>query len=386
MFSDVKRDEVYLSRLAECIARHYGLEAESITPAKRGYYGETWKLRANGKAYFLKLSYAYLHKDTYENSLHIVDYLCAHGIDFIGEIIKTTNGALSVRFDSAVLGIFAWIDGDNVQNEQTKIAEYQMLAKVYTVPCDGLSLGTKSDFTENPPTGIVSAETALAGATSAEFDLTETDLTKALLAGIASAKSTFIDHISAKPVSAEILPTEDFSAACADLFFTQCETLRGMQDNTAADLLRLFAAHEAEIAHYAERLRYFSRKCRADFSHFHITHGDAGGNILQNGDRFSLVDWDSPLFAPPERDAWFCMHWDWAMRAFHDALRQNGISYKLQPERLAYYCYHFFFFYLTVYLETFFELPQCREEIVRDCAEYFPGWITDSLRFADTIV
>jgi hypothetical protein len=36
--------------------------------------------------------------------------------------------------------VFDWIDGENVQDERTKLPEYHMLAKVYTVPTDGLQI------------------------------------------------------------------------------------------------------------------------------------------------------------------------------------------------------------------------------------------------------
>jgi len=68
------------------------------------------------------------------------------------------------------------------------------------------------------------------------------------------------------------------------------------------------------------------------------------------------------------------------MDAFHNALRENGIAYTLQQNRLAYYCYYTFFFYLNAYLDRFV-LTGDTEGI----EEYMDGWIEESFRYADKI-
>ena len=45
----------YKTELAAFIEREYGLAATSIVPAKRGYYGETWRMDTADGRYFLKL-------------------------------------------------------------------------------------------------------------------------------------------------------------------------------------------------------------------------------------------------------------------------------------------------------------------------------------------
>jgi hypothetical protein len=71
------------------------------------------------------------------------------------------------------------------------------------------------------------------------------------------------------------------------------------------------------------------------------------------------------------------MSWDWAMSAFHNSLRENGINYTLQPKRLAYYCYDFFFFYLNAYLDA-----NTQADTVE---EYIDGWIKESVDYANMI-
>ena len=304
MYSSIKRSDKYKRCLIDFIQHEYGINSVSIIPAKRGFYGETWRLNTEDTGYFIKLVYPAVHKSVYERSFPIIQHLCDHGIDFISRIVKTKDGRLFTLFDGAVLSIFDWIDGENVQNDKTKVEEYKMLAKVYTIPLFGISI-----------------------------------------------------------------PREDFSGNSSVTFFEKWRAIKN------EPLRSLFEKNRAKIEHRAARLQHFSNLCRVDITDFYITHGDAGGNVIENDDKYFIVDWDNPIFAPPERDAWFCMSFDWAMTAFSDALRDNGIKYTLRPERLAYYCYDFFFYYLNAYLDA-----QTQADTVE---EYIDGWIEESFRYAD---
>jgi len=142
-------------------------------------------------------------------------------------------------------------------------------------------------------------------------------------------------------------------------------------------LCSLFEKNRAKIEHRAARLKRFSDLCRGDTTHFVITHGDAGGNVIENRDRYFIVDWDNAVLAPPERDAYFGMGWDWMLPAWSDALRENGINYTLRPERLAYYCYDSFFFDLNADLDASTQADTVEE--------YIDGWIAESFKYADEI-
>jgi hypothetical protein len=111
----------------------YQIVSVTLTPAKRGFYGETWRLETTNKNYFVKLDYS-PHKKIYKRSFPVIEHLCKNGINFISRIVNNANGELCTQFESAVLGIFEWIDGENMETDATKIPEYNMLAKVYTVP------------------------------------------------------------------------------------------------------------------------------------------------------------------------------------------------------------------------------------------------------------
>lgn len=43
MYSKVQRADAYTMRLLVFLAQEYGLKATNIVPAKRGFYGETWR-------------------------------------------------------------------------------------------------------------------------------------------------------------------------------------------------------------------------------------------------------------------------------------------------------------------------------------------------------
>jgi hypothetical protein len=293
--------------LLDFIKRGYEIEAAGIAPAKRGYYGETWRLDASDISYFVKLVYPNVHKTIYAQSFPIIQHLCDHGIDFISRIVKAKDGSLSTQFDNAILGIFDWIDGEHIETDATKIPEYQMLAKVYTIPADGISI-----------------------------------------------------------------PRESFSGKSAETFFNQ------WSETSDKKILTLLEKNRKKLEHRANRLKHFASLCKGDSAGFFITHGDAGGNLIKDGDKYFIVDWDNPILAPPERDAWVMCSRDWAREAFQYALRQNGIEHILRPDRLAYYCYHYFFFYLTSYLDGFTQL-----DTVQEIEEYIDGWIEASIKYAD---
>jgi hypothetical protein len=267
--------------------------------------------------------YAKQHQLLYERSFPVMERMSSCGIECISRIIKTSNGRLYTHFEGGTVGVFDWIEGENTQDERTKIPEYQMLAEIYTVPTKGLNI-----------------------------------------------------------------PQEYFGTDSAELLFKQIETVKQLPVSAVnTKLLTQFDRHQAEIERLYSRLQIFSQACKGDLSQFHITHGDAGGNVIISGDRFYTVDWDDPVLAPPERDAWFCLHWDWATTGFNEALKQRGINYTLRPERLAYYCYHSYFWYLTKYMETFLEYGDPNGALTAEVTDYLANsWIKENISYADKMM
>ena len=109
MYNKIHRNSEYLNRLKEFIFKKYCINAIAISPAKRGYYGETWRLEASNHTYFVKIDYFPRHQELFKNSLSVVEYLCNNNIDFIGNIIKTYDGKLYSIYNSATLGIFEYL-------------------------------------------------------------------------------------------------------------------------------------------------------------------------------------------------------------------------------------------------------------------------------------
>ncbi|MCL2771940.1 MAG: hypothetical protein FWD71_01205 [Oscillospiraceae bacterium] len=84
MYSNKNRDNEYINNLRDFIQRVYQITPITLKPAKRGYYGETWRLEtAENTRYFLKMVYPAAHKLVYERSFPIIQHLCDHDIDFI---------------------------------------------------------------------------------------------------------------------------------------------------------------------------------------------------------------------------------------------------------------------------------------------------------------
>ncbi|MDW7658980.1 MAG: aminoglycoside phosphotransferase family protein [Bacillota bacterium] len=313
----IRQDQQYIACLTDFVREAYGLEAISIVPAKRGYYGETWRLNTEKNCYFLKLDYSSQHQVKYRNSLEVVEYLCASGIDFISRIIKTRADNLFSIFNSAVLCVFNWFDGDNIETDETKIPEYTLLSRIYPLTRPGFEI-----------------------------------------------------------------PSAEFSDERANNFYAQWKQLQvepPSEENNS--ILATFKQHQEVLGHYADRLKYFSEICRNGKPRFYITHGDAGGNLMIGNGQYCIVDWDEVMYAPLERDAWFMCCYEWALKAFRDALRQNSITDQLRPECLAFYCYHMFFLYLGEFMNDF-TLSGKKQEI----ENYFNCWIMERMKFADSVI
>jgi len=96
MSNQTNRNSAYITGLSDFIRQEYDLDVSSLSPASRGFYGETWRLEASGGSFFLKLVYFTAHQGVYERSFPVIEYLCDHGIDFISKIVKTARPARQV--------------------------------------------------------------------------------------------------------------------------------------------------------------------------------------------------------------------------------------------------------------------------------------------------
>lgn len=186
------------------------------------------------------------------------------------------------------------------------------------------------------------------------------------------------------------LRTEGLELEAENFGSGRLETFRTLRSLPAlpAKIKTALAEKETDIVRYMERLQRFSAVCKGNLENFHITHGDAGGNCILNGDQLFLVDWDSCLLAPIERDAWIYICDRSEMERIHFILAENGIDYALDQNRLCYYCYDFFFYYLNEYLESLIEAVNQgqKEKIAQGLMEYLTDcWIYKRLEAADQV-
>ncbi len=181
-----------------------------------------------------------------------------------------------------------------------------------------------------------------------------------------------------------LLPRETFGDELAQEFTRRLTDLCGQH---APQLRERLAPQEPLIAGCAARLALFARRCRGLSHRMMITHGDAGGNVILAEDgSFTLVDWDSALLAPVERDAWFHMHDERRMAVIASALATSGVPAPLRSDALAYYAYKTFFYYLCAFLECFAHMDEpSRAALLTQIDALFTGWVMARLRCADQL-
>jgi aminoglycoside phosphotransferase (APT) family kinase protein len=67
----------------------------------------------------------------------------------------------------------------------------------------------------------------------------------------------------------------------------------------------LLADHEAEIRRLITRYRALVAQYRSDPGPVVVTHGEIHpGNVMVTSEGWRIVDWDTTMLAPPERDLW----------------------------------------------------------------------------------
>lgn len=304
----------YMDSLIRQLALEYGFAVRKIVPAKRGFFGETWKIETDAADYFAKIDYWAFHQESYKNSLSAVAYMTDKGLSFIPQVIRTTGGQLYCSFRQGVMAVFAYVQGENREDYPVEWL-FERLARVYQLD----------------PAGVM-------------------------------------------------LEREDFGTSVLHDF----QNLR-KEAEMPAEAVKALDERETVILEYAGSLRRLSDVCSSNLEDFHITHGDAGGNCIVDGNRLSVIDWDSVKYAPIERDAWFFLCDSGQIDAINAVLERHGIPYRLKWERLCYYCHYSFFYYLTEYMQSILSAENSgkRQEITENMKEYLAhGWIYGQLEAA----
>jgi spectinomycin phosphotransferase/16S rRNA (guanine(1405)-N(7))-methyltransferase len=99
---------------------------------------------------------------------------------------------------------------------------------------------------------------------------------------------------------------EDFSVPFRDLLEAACAGWEpagcGPYTAPAARLLR---EHAKPLRRWLDRYDDLAAAARARPERNVLTHGEPHpGNVMRTGDGWRLIDWDTALVAPPERDLW----------------------------------------------------------------------------------
>lgn len=106
----------YIESLKSFIESTYGLSIINFTPAKRGFFGETWKVVSETITCFIKIDYWGFHKNQYKRSLPVVEFLTSAGIGFVPSVIKTKNGETHCEFNGGIMASFNYAEGIHTHN------------------------------------------------------------------------------------------------------------------------------------------------------------------------------------------------------------------------------------------------------------------------------
>jgi spectinomycin phosphotransferase len=239
------QDQLIVTRLAEAC----GLQVRQLTFLPLGLDVNTAVYRADaldGTAYFLKLRKG----DFAAASVTVPQYLAAHGIQQVMAPLETRQLCASLRAGCDVykMILYPFIDGQN--GYEAALSDQQWL-----------------DF-------------------------------GAALRGIHTS------HLP--PELAGFIPREAYSPYWRSLVRAFQAQVEGTiyPDPTAAGLAEFMKARRAEISHLAARAEVLAAALQARSSQMVLCHGDIhAGNLLLGADgALFLVDWDTLIFAPKERD------------------------------------------------------------------------------------
>lgn len=110
------------------------------------------------------------------------------------------------------------------------------------------------------------------------------------------------------PTLAHFIRRETFSAQWRDVVrVALAEWVTAVYDDPVArDCAAFLQSKRAQITKLVTRTQQLARTLRAEMPAFTLCHADLhAGNVLLNDQAFYVVDWDTLLFAPKERDLMF---------------------------------------------------------------------------------
>ncbi len=184
------------------------------------------------------------------------------------------------------------------------------------------------------------------------------------------------------------IPADDYGNHDIEFYEKSIEKLQVSKTIVYKKTYGIIVQNKAFLDECMKHLKWItSRLNNKDIRRF-ITHGDAGGNVIIDEDRFWIIDWDDPVLATIERDIWFFAPYVDIKRMMNKLLVQNCIEYKISDELIAYYTYKSLFYYLNECFRALYELKseQDKESMVAYIDGTINGWIRKQIEYADDVV
>lgn len=136
--------------------------------------------------------------------------------------------------------------------------------------------------------------------------------------------------------------TFDFSSARQTYANFKSILLQDTDDEFVNKFIAVGEAYEDDVSDYFSCFSKLSKRCAAHKASFDyvITHNDAGGNVLvKSPDDLYLIDWDSIMLAPAERDTWPVIKYSGFIKGY----QSENPSYEVDWDLQKYYTFRYFF-------------------------------------------
>lgn len=275
------------------LRREYGITCASCIPGPRGFVAETFVAEAIGGAKcFVKWLPGWASSAAFVRGLAVAERLRTLGVPAAAPV-RTRAGALSTELRGRTVAVFEFVEGER---------------------------GAVVDHRHGPDSFNYDFATFVR-----------------LLASI---------HNATADIAVE-LPVESFSIPWGGHFEVAFRrALEGRPVTAAqAQLQEALRHQQSQIeADWAE-LKTMVERCRGTAWAPALTHGDLlGDNIIVGADGvLHPIDWDDPVLAPIERDAWFFTCEPEAEAAFSAAYRRAFPGWVVDPLRRRFYLFFRFF-------------------------------------------
>jgi hypothetical protein len=173
-------------------------------------------------------------------------------------------------------------------------------------------------------------------------------------------------HKATEGIQSEITK-EDFKVRYVEDFE------RGFEKYRSLNILKPYLE---EISDYWEKFQELSRKLSSKKFKGYITHSDAFGNIIKNGEELYIIDWDDLISAPLERDLWFFIYKDEIVQLY----KKNFEDFDINWDFVKFYVYNRFFDDLLGCFEMLdkgVDEKEVIKEIEQDCINWTYAFIKE---------